>query len=305
VLGVALVAAVRHVREPDVRHAFESAPPRPATDPDARDVGRVRSLPAALRGTSPDGALETDGRGHLVVSLDLREFFDYFLIATGEESRARLRARIVAALRARLRDPAADEARAILDRYLAYRTRIRRGVSDLQTLHALRRRILGAEVADAFFATEEDAQAAALERLSVAGDPRLTPVERRQRLSALEGDLPAAVRAGRADAVGPLELLREEDALRAGGASTADIQELREHAVGREAAARLAVLDQQCAAWQARLDEYRAARAMVEHDPGLDPAARARAIDALRGARFTPTEQLRVAALDRAAGLDR
>ena len=307
-LGAALLAiGVWRLRAPEPARpvaVHRAAPVAPAHDPSVvRDTDPP--LPPALEGTSPDGALETDDTAHLVVSLRLRQFFDYFLIASGEEPRVRLRARIIAAIHERLAEPAADEARAILDRYLAYRTRVRRSAPDLRALHALRWRVLGPEVAEAFFGVEEAAATVALERRAIAADPGLSAAEQESRLAALEERLPEPVRAARAEAVAPLRLLHEEEALRASGASVADIQALREQTVGREAAARLAALDRERGAWQARLDDYRIARAAIDQNPTLDTAGHTRAIDALRAARFTAPERLRVAALDRAAGLDR
>ena len=69
---------------------------------------------------------------------------------------------------------------------------------------------------------------------------------------------------------------------------------------GPEAAARLAALDARRAAWAARVADYRAERERVD-PPGEpdDSEARAAAIAALRDARFTGAERLRIEALDR------
>src|SRR5205814_7397745 len=97
-LGVVLVAAgVWHLRAPQPGRpvAFAQRGESAREMVVAPDVARRVPVPAALRDTSPDGALATDDTAHLVVSLELRQFFDYFLLASGEESRARVRARIV------------------------------------------------------------------------------------------------------------------------------------------------------------------------------------------------------------------
>jgi lipase chaperone LimK len=267
-------------------------------------VRAVWPLPASLQGTSPDGGVETDGFGHLRPSRELRQLFDYYLSASGEEPRRRINARIVAALREQLPSPAADEAVAVLRRYLVYRRAVRRVPPDLATVHAVRVRILGRDVAEAFFAVDEAAASFLLARRAVATDPDLAPAERDARLAALEARLPEQVRALRAEAATPLQLMREEEALRASGGSDADIRALRERMVGADAADRLAALDQDRAAWQTRVDQYRADRRAIEENRSLDAASRAAALDALRASRFSEPEQLRVAALDRIAGLD-
>lgn len=274
---------------------------------DRRSVATVRAarpLPASLAGTSPDGGVMTDGFGHLRPSRELRQLFDYYLSASGEEPRGRIKARIIAALRERLPPPAADEAIALLHRYLAYRRAVRRVPPDPATVHGVRVRILGRDVAEAFFAVDEAAASFLLERHAVATDPGLPPAKRDARLAALEARLPEPVRAWRAEAGTPLQLMREEEALRASGGSDADVRALRERLVGAEAADRLAALDQDRAAWQARVDEYRAARRTIDQNPSLDAAGRTAALERLRASRFTEPEQLRVAALDRIAGLD-
>src|SRR5207253_9078526 len=123
--------------------------------------------------------------------------------------------------------------------------------------------------------------------------------ERGRRVAAVEAQLLDGQRRARADAVTPVHLAEVEAALRRTGASDADIRNLREGAVGTAAADRLEQLDRERAAWQARVAGDRAAREAIEADASLDDGARGRAIDALRAARFTPPEQLRIAALDR------
>jgi lipase chaperone LimK len=109
------------------------------------------------------------------------------------------------------------------------------------------------------------------------------------------------VREARAAAMAPLDEMNRETALRAAGASDPQIAAARTAAFGAEAAARLAELDRAHAAWDARLAEFRAARAAVLADPQLDDAARRRRIDELLARAFSPAERVRVEALDRIA----
>ena len=310
-IGVVLVMAGLLRRAPLETRTPPPAAAVPTAGRDASDrsgtvaaVRAARPLPASLEGTSPDGDVETDGFGHLRPSRELRQLFDYYLSASGEEPRGRIKARIVAELRERLPSPAADEALSVLHRYLVYRRAVRRMPPDLATVHDVRVRILGRDVAEAFFAVDEAAASFMLARRAVATDPDLAPAERDARLAALEARLPESVRTWRAEAATPLQLMREEEALRASEGSDADTRALRERMVGAEAADRLAALDQDRAAWQARVDEYRVDRLAIDENPSLDAAGRTAALDELRASRFTEPEQIRVAALDRIAGLD-
>jgi lipase chaperone LimK len=264
-------------------------------------------LPASLEGTEADGAVTADPAGHLVVDLELRRLFDHFLIASGEEPLATIRARIVAALRARLPATAAAEAIATLDRYLAYRDAARQLVpagdpaAGLDQVHDLRARMFPPDVARAFFADEEAATYAALARRAVQLDPGLSPAERDRRLAALDAQRPAAVREARAAATAPIDEMNREQAMRAAGASDPQIAAARSAALGADAAARLAELDRSRADWDARLARFRAARAALLADPQLDDAERGRRIAALLESSFTPAERIRVEALDRIA----
>jgi len=281
----------------------EASPPALA---DQDETAPPAALPNSLEGSQPDGAISAEG-GHLVISIELRRLFDYFLSATGEEPLATIRARIVATLRKRLPPTAVDEAIVILDRYLAYRDIVRDfpPVTDvnaqLDRLHDLRIKIFAPEVATAFFAAEEAGQHLALARRDVMLDHSLPPEERARRLAELDEREPAESRAARAAAIAPIEQMKREDAMRAAGASDRDIELQRTAALGAETAARLAELDHARAAWQARLDEFRTQRAALLADAALNAAERQRRIDDLLERSFSPPERLRVEALDRIA----
>src|SRR5262249_32571706 len=137
--------------------AADPPPMLPRTPPEGRREPVRSALPSSLQGTDPDGALEVDGRGGLVVDSDLRRFFDYFLSAGGEEAPAALRARIVLAIGERLQGAAASRAVELLDRYLAYRDAARRlgAAGDLTArlaeLRQVRRRFFDSADAEKLF----------------------------------------------------------------------------------------------------------------------------------------------------------
>ena len=281
-----------------------AAPAAPA------DVAPPAPLPASLRDTEVDGALGVDARGGLLVNPETRVFFDYYLSASGEEPLAVLRARLVAAIEARLPAGAAATAVALLDRYLRYREEARSidvgaGAADVPErfaqIWALRLEVFGAAVAEALFGPEEEHDRAEVERRRVLGDVTLPPTERAQRLAEVDAGVPAAVREAREAAMLPQQLRRDESALRAAGGSDAEVHALREQMVGAEAAARLADLDAERARWRDRVDDYRRERDAINRDPTRSPEQRAGAMAALLAQRFTEAEQRRVAALDRLA----
>lgn len=277
----------------------------PATD----SPGFSPQLPGSLEGTEPVGGFLVGADGHLVPTADALAFFDYFLSASGEEPEAMLRARILAAMRARVEKPASDEAEALLDDYLGFRDELRRLAEDgepphelerrLQWIRELRRAHFGEATAEALFGDEERTTLVDLERRRVAADPSLNESERAERLAALDAELPEHVRAARARARAPARGHQEAEAMRASGASDEEVFELRAAQFGREAAERLAELDGAQAVWNARLRAFEAELAEIEaKESDASDAAREAAVDALMREHFDEQEHLRVRAIE-------
>lgn len=299
------------VSAPAAASATASEPPLAATPAPGppRAEAPAEPLPGSLAGTQVDGDLRVDAQGRFVPGPEALLLFDYFLSATGEEPDERIRARIVAEIRQRLAPAAAREAEALLDRYDAYRaaaadlfadTELARADDErrFQRIRELRREVFGAELAAALFDADEEVTRIDLERRRVATQPGLDPAARARRLADLEEQLPESVRAARREAMAALELRAAEESLRAAGAGPGAIAAERERRVGREAADRLAALDERRAAWNERAGAYRRERDALRAR-GLSDEAYAEALEALRAARFTAPERLRIEALDR------
>src|SRR5262244_2505399 len=89
------VVAFAVVAEMALRQPGRAQLHRPAAAPATRApllaAGVAEALPAlppaprSLLGTDVDGTLAVDARGDLVVSPELRRFYEYFLSTTGEE----------------------------------------------------------------------------------------------------------------------------------------------------------------------------------------------------------------------------
>lgn len=75
----------------------------------------------SLAGTDIDGALKANANGDLIVDLQTRDFFDYFLSTVGEVSPETAIGQIEQMARNHLPEPAASQALALLDDYLAYK----------------------------------------------------------------------------------------------------------------------------------------------------------------------------------------
>ena len=284
-------------RSPRGRHPPPS--PRAAARVAARQRGRRRAR----------------GRARTAASCRRRAalaLFDYFLSATGEESRG-------AAPRAhRSRDRATPLARGGARRDGVPRSlpRVSRGRAAPRGRRRRRRerrsRAAPAVAARAApQALRRGARGDALRRRRARGRERRSSggacsATRRssadgeaRRLEALEASLPAAERASRdaGDAARAARGAGARAARRRGG-TDGEIRALREERVGAEAADRLAALDERRAAWAHGSTPTAPRATRSRRTPSLDPAARDAAIESLRARLFDEPERLRVRAID-------
>ena len=294
----------------DDTHAAASSEPDAAR---AAPAGRIAAMtttiadwPASLRDSEPDGEVTLDTNGRVRPSLELRRLFDYFLSALGERDVAAIRALLLDHVRALHGDVVAAEVAALFDRYVDYQQALAAmnappGESmraRLDRVHDLRRRLLDAAMADAFFGDEERYTQYTLDRRDLLADAALDDATRDARLRDLESRLPPAQRTSLREAnVAVLvdEQNRQFDALRL---DPAQRQAEREALFGKDAAARLAQADVEVAAWEARVRAYVLARDAIRADARLDAARRDRAITSLRARSFDAAEQRRIQSLE-------
>ncbi|WP_420389756.1 lipase secretion chaperone [Marinobacter sp.] len=267
------------------------------------------TLPASLAGTSvPGGWAKTDVNGSLVPTPQLRQLFEYYLAALGEETLPQLVARIEQAL-ARLEEPARSEALDTLGAYLDYKLALgdleaaygrdaTTNAEDMQRrmaeIRALRRTWMDAQTADAFFATDEAVDQFQVEQLRIRTDPSLSEREREQALAKAEKALPEPLRQARQETRkftdyqrARSEFADDPDALRA----------WRKERFGAEAARELEKVEVEQQAWEAKWQSYSQDLAKLG-DMGLAGPERKAAIDALRDDYFEGAEKLRAEALD-------
>ncbi|MEZ4296177.1 MAG: lipase secretion chaperone [Polyangiaceae bacterium] len=225
-------------------------------------------LPSSLEGTEVDGSLDVDDEGHLILSPRVIALFDYFFSAGGEEPDSAIRARIEAYARAHLSAPALDEALDLLGNYVAYRKagQSLAGLDSapprerLTAIQKLRRAHFGDD-AEALFGAEERAAEVAIEKSRIAQTPGLDTEERDALFAEAESRLPEAEKQARKEVTQMLTLRADEAILREGGADAATIRRYRESQFGSDAADRLEALDTARAAFKARIEAFKTARA--------------------------------------------
>ncbi|WP_150911380.1 lipase secretion chaperone [Marinobacter halotolerans] len=268
-----------------------------------------QQLPDSLSGTSvPRGWDQTDVNGELVPTPQLRQLFEHYLAALGEETLEQLIARIERALSI-LHEPARSQAINILGSYLDYKLELGElesaagevasmspdaMASQLARIRALRRQWMDTETTQAFFALEEAVDQYQLARLRIRADESLSAKAREQQLREAEQALPAPVREARQRTRKFSEYEQVQQAL---ADDPQALQAWRVDAFGMEAAERLAQVEADQQAWGQRWQAYRQAKAELEK-LGLAGPEREAAINRLRQQHFTGAEIYRAEALD-------
>jgi lipase chaperone LimK len=258
---------------------------------------------SSLRGTDVDGGVSFDANGNVLLDLGLRRLFDYHLSLIGERDVAQIRQLLEDHLLGRYGQKNAGSVLTYFDRYVGYLRRLTESKvgesidpqERLAKVSALRRQMLGDDMASAFFTEEEALATLTLKRMAIAADNTLTADQKSQRLAALdrsEGDT-ARAEADTASVVADQD--RRFDRARSTASQRAAEREVL---WGKAASDRLAQLDEQRAQWDTRIERYLFARSRIDADRSLSPAARAQALAALRAQRFDAAEQRRVASLE-------
>ena len=277
----------------------------------------LENLPTSLAGTEVPDGLQVDAQGNLIVSMQLRDVFEYFLSTIGEESLDTIVARLRAYMASRLPASALAEANRILDGYLAWRDNLSTiqqagGVSasalDLAAVRAQQAQVqascgqfLDGETCDAFFAEDNLRDNYEVDRLAVLRDDSLSATEKADRLAALTASLPAPMQE-QISAVTRYQALQSlTTSLQQEGGSAAELRRIREQVVGAEAADRLETLDLQRAQFRQRVDDWLQERAQLQANAGLSAADRQAQIEHLRSQRFSDTEVIRVQGYERMA----
>jgi lipase chaperone LimK len=268
-----------------------------------------QQLPDSLSGTSvPHGWDKTDANGALMPTPQLRQLFEHYLAALGEETLEQLIARIEWSL-STLQEPARSQAMNILGSYLDYKLELGEMeaaagevtsmspdavASQLARIRALRRQWLDAETTQAFFALEEAVDQYQLARMRIRADDSLSAEARERQSQEAEQALPEPVREARQRTRRFSEYQQIQQTL---ADDPQALQAWRADAFGAEAAERLAQVEADQQAWEQRWQAYRQAKAELEK-LGLAGPEREAAINRLRQQRFTGAEIYRAEALD-------
>lgn len=241
-----------------IRHKRISEPTQQQTELVSENKPQVI---ASYTGSDVDGAINLDSNGNVIIDTDLKNLFDYFMIATGELSLAQMRQSLLNFAEKNLTIKQMQQLLKIYDKYAAYLAsqksldaRLNENLTQLQQLDILsqyRNDFLGEEMARAFFAEDEDYARFVLENKQVDeenSEKQGKWLEAENRATAYQDTL--------------IENRRYEQSSHL----TADeIYANRVQSYGQEAAERLTELDNQRQHWQEMVTDYFDMRQLIEN----------------------------------------
>lgn len=285
----------------------------PARQMDGAASGAARAASTAM--PSLAAPLQADAHGHLVPTRALREWFDAALRRAGPrlENLPSVREQLLVTVKARLAAPAADEARALFDRYVDYgralqaqiRAEQTRGpdggaaldadMARLYAIESLRSHHFSPAERAAFFGDDLLWERYRIARQQTLSDHTIALLDQARRLKQLRAELPEASRAQQ-NAPSPqtdLTSLTMEWRQRQG--SPAELRALREELLGVAGADQLEAEGRRSQAWHQQLGRYSAQRQAVLRDPSLSDVQRQQALERLRQESLDVLEQLQTA----------
>ena len=169
---------------------------------------------ASLKGTEIDGSLKADAQGRLIVDLETRDFFDYFLNTVGEVDEGAAVDQIRTLAESHLPESAVMEAMDLLEHYIDYKEEaisinnqpvdpetaqsprgqiqiLEQGLADMERA---RRETMPPEAVDAFFSMEEAYGEFTLQRMKIQRNSDLSAEEKQQQLRLAKEQLPEPIR---------------------------------------------------------------------------------------------------------------
>lgn len=256
-------------------------------------------------GTVLDGQLQAEG-SQLVLNEALIARFEYYLSAVGERPLPEIYTEIERNIQKELAlaPAAATEAKRIFRAYIEFRTATKTlpkvSADDKQLLAAIRNRFeaertlraryFSPSESAALFGSNDFTANDALARMEINANPNLSVAQKRAQLAELDANLPAEVRAWRAPQASVDALQAAEQEARERGASAAELFAVRSRLVGAEAAHNLAVLDQENAEFERRVNAFKAEKNKILANSQLSESERLASVEVLRNRDFRENE---------------
>lgn len=246
-----------------------------------RPATGLEDLPQSLQGTEVDGDIIIDANKQLIVTEGLRRLFDYFLSALGEEDEAAISARVESYIRQHTPEPAASQAVAIFNQYIAYLKALpeiekrygnlqlqatKNGELDLsvvtqqkQDVAKLRQQYFAKPTIAAFFGAEDEYDDYSMEMIRIEQNTQISASQKQAARQDYISRMPDNTAKANIEQQANLhELINRTEQMKAQGATPEALYSMRRELVGAPAAARLAQVDQEDADFDQRFTQYQA-----------------------------------------------
>lgn len=168
----------------------------------------------SIEDTEIDGSLKADANGHLIIDLETRDMFDYFMNTVADVPPEVAIAELEKLARANLPESAVNQAMAVLAEYLLYKEtaleyasqpllpadqqdeqyQLRMLEESFERLKTIRRETMSSEAVDAFFGLEEAYGEFTLASIIIQQNADLTPEQMQMELQTQREKLPEVIR---------------------------------------------------------------------------------------------------------------
>jgi len=276
-----------------------------------------KTLPASLSDTPLPTALGVDEDEELIADHRVRNLFEYYLTAIGEEPLESIVARIKYDLSQQLSGAALAQANDILEGYLQYRNNMaviknqfvnQYGnqtysldiIKEMKVaLRASRFNFLSEEVVEAFFQQEDEYDDYMMAKVQLMSDRFLSQLEKDDLQNQLDQNAPRWITDADQKANHISNVRAQESTLKEQGAGDAEIYALREQAYGAEGAENLKALDIQRKQWKQLVALYHVdLNSMIASSGGSDYIDQ-ELLQSLRAQYFEGPELTRIQAIDK------
>ncbi len=239
-------------------------------------VSRASPFVRSMQDTLPDGDLQAIQKGLAANTSgglaygELKRLFDYYLSAVGEQSIETITLQIRGELDRRLPPAQAQKAQRLLGLYIEFKRELVRVESQPQlagnglqairgrfvAMQDIRARYFSAEESEGMFGFDDSYDMDAIARLEISQNPALTAEQKKRQLAAMDAALPEQLRKEREASSVVVRVEQQAQDLRAKGGSDDDVYRMRAKELDPQAAARLADVDREEAAWKGRIARY-------------------------------------------------
>ena len=318
-LGLAVLAVAAGGLYVWLETGAQAVPPASAFAVAASLSGSGQPFVRSMQDTQPDGnlqgAMAANGSPQAsgLAYGELRRLFDYYLSAVGEQSIDAIVAQIRSDLQQRLPPAQAQKAQRLLGLYIEFKRELveldakpelaGNGVAAIRkrmlAQQDLRARYFSNDEVQGMFGFEDAYDMDAIARLEVDQNPALNAQQKKQQLAALDAAMPEQLRKEREATSMVVRLEQQAQELRAKGGSEDDVYRMRAKELDPQAAARLAEVDREEAAWKGRIARYLEERnKLLQAQSNASASERESSLAQLQQSRFSEAERPRLVAYE-------